>query len=129
MFFERGVGNGLVGNQIPNDVVVYAKGSPTVASVTYIRNEPSIQVKVDAYSSVVFLDENRTVAKPRIAPEHHGTNDAAAVEGERYLQPQHRVHSVAGGTDDTARSIPRAICCAVNLWWAPKDLSIRLAQS
>src|SRR5262249_31739444 len=61
LFFERGVGNTLTGNSIPSNVVVYTKGSPAVASVTYISNQPSVQVKVDAYSSVVFSDASGKV--------------------------------------------------------------------
>jgi parallel beta-helix repeat protein len=103
LFFERGVGNTLRGNQIPRDVVVYTKGSATFASVTYISSQPSIEVKVDDYSSVVFIDENRTVTKPRGRPRHDGGNNAPAVGGEPHLLPQAARHSLARGRDHTAR--------------------------
>jgi parallel beta-helix repeat protein len=102
--FERGVGNTLIGNQIPRDVVVYTKGSATFESVTYISNQPSIQVKVDEFSSVVFIDENRTVTKPRVAAEHQGRNEFPAAGAEGYLRLQHTVHSLARGVDHVARA-------------------------
>jgi hypothetical protein len=61
-----------------------------------------IQVKVDVYSSVVFVDENRTVTKPRFSREHVAANDAPAAGEELYLHPKHTVHGLARGTDHTA---------------------------
>jgi parallel beta-helix repeat protein len=104
LFFERGSGNTLIGNQIPSDVVVYTKGSPTFASVTDISNQPSIQVKVDAYSSVVYIDENRTVAKPRVAAKHQGRNEFPAAGAAGHLHLQHAVHSLVRGVDHAARA-------------------------
>jgi mannuronan 5-epimerase len=109
LLFERGVGNTLSGNRIPSAVVVYTKGSPSFASVTYISNQPAIQVKVDAYSSVVFTDENRTVTMVRPVHQHHGTNDTPTVGGELHQHREHKVHSLARGTGHTAWPNPRGI--------------------
>jgi parallel beta-helix repeat protein len=84
LFFERGMGNALVGNQIPSDVVVYTKGSPTVASLTYVSDQPSIQVKVDAFSSVAFVDGSGIVTLLQHAAHRNSANLASMLrEGLR----------------------------------------------
>ena len=55
-WFINGLANSLESNSIPNDVVVRLQGSPNVPSTLYIRNEPSVTVQVDPYSSVDFED-------------------------------------------------------------------------
>jgi parallel beta-helix repeat protein len=109
LLFERGVGNTLRGNLIPRDVVVYTKGSPTFASVTYMSDQPSVHVVVDDYSSVVFTDENRTVTKPRGGLKHEETNNAPAVGEEPHLHSQPARHSVARASGHTARPHVAAI--------------------
>jgi parallel beta-helix repeat protein len=109
LLFERGVGNTLRGNQIPSDVVVSTKGSPTFASVTYMSDQPSVQVIVDDYSSVVFTDENRTVTKPRGTLKHEETTNAPAVGGELHLHSPPARHSLARGTGHPARPHVTAI--------------------
>ncbi len=53
---ERGLGNQLSDNAIPDDAVVTTTGSAAGAGTTYIANQPSVLVAVDSYSAITFDD-------------------------------------------------------------------------
>jgi parallel beta-helix repeat protein len=53
--------NLLDSNSIPSGVIVATKGSPGFASTTSIRNQPSLSIQVDAYSSTIFQDTSGRV--------------------------------------------------------------------
>jgi len=62
--FDRGFRTRLDGNAIPGDVIVKTSGSPLGSPVTYITNQSSLRVQVDAYSSTVFEDALGRVFDP-----------------------------------------------------------------
>ena len=70
LLLERGLGNRLNDNALPGDAVVTTTGSAAVAATTYVSNEPSLLVAVDAHSATVFQDaEGRvfSVERPGVA--------------------------------------------------------------
>jgi parallel beta-helix repeat protein len=64
LIFVRGFRNRLDGNDIPPDVMVRTEGSPADAASTYILNQASARVQVDAYGSTVFQDDNGQIFDP-----------------------------------------------------------------
>jgi parallel beta-helix repeat protein len=66
--FDRGIGNELDGNVIPSNVTVKTSGNSGFSAETIIRNQPSVRVQLDSYSTVTFEDENGAV----FAPEEQG---------------------------------------------------------
>jgi len=64
LLFVNGLGNILDSNSIPLGLVVQTQGSPSSAATTLIRNQPSVGVQVDAYSSTSFEDPLGRVFDP-----------------------------------------------------------------
>jgi len=62
--FLNGRRNLLDSNSIPSGVIVATKGGPDFASTTSIRNQPSLSIQVDAYSSTIFEDSSGRVFDP-----------------------------------------------------------------
>lgn len=75
--FERGFRNRLEGNDIPGGVTAKTFGSPFDAPVTYVNNQPSLRVQVDAYSSTVFEDAGGRI----FDPEEKGVATSVTTDG------------------------------------------------
>jgi hypothetical protein len=54
----------LEANTIPPDVTVATAGGPTNAASTYVSDQPSLRVQVDAFSSTTFEDSSGKIFDP-----------------------------------------------------------------
>jgi len=77
LFFVRGFRNRLDGNDIPTNVIIRTEGSPVNAASTYIANQASSRVQVDANSSTIFQDGNGRI----FDTEENGVPTAVTTNG------------------------------------------------
>ena len=64
LWFVNARRNLLESNSIPSEVTVETQGDPHFPSITSIRNQPSLSIRVDGYSSTIFEDLKGRVFDP-----------------------------------------------------------------
>jgi len=62
--FISSMRNILESNSIPREVIVNTQGEPGFLSTTIVRNQPTLSIQVDPFSSTIFEDKARRVFDP-----------------------------------------------------------------
>ena len=62
--FQRSLGNKLDGNIIPSTLAVRTEGGTNAVASTYIRNQASLKIELDASGSAIFLDAGGRICEP-----------------------------------------------------------------
>ncbi len=123
LWFVNARRNLLESNSIPGEILVGTQGDPDFPSTTFIRNQPSLTIQVDAYSSTIFedlagrlFDPNEDSLWTKVTP----TGTALALSAAEIVK-------IANVSTRNFQAVPDAglALIAISIWNTSRDLGKR----
>ncbi len=121
LWFINGRRNRLDSNSIPVEAVVRTQGSPSFASTTFINNQATVRIQVDAYSATIFEDRWGRV----FDPEEGGIANTINPLGSKLTLTPVEIGKTSTVNTRNLQVVPDAgnVLVAIAIWNLSGDLS------